>query len=207
MIGSVDHLGRPIYRARVGSQQVDLPLIALSDELAVALLITVDLGIAFCERAGRELAGKLDGLAIDVVASVATMGIPFAIEVARALGHDQYVVLHKTPKIHLGDAVAEPVRSITTDRTQTLLFDRARLSMVEGRRVALVDDVISTGSSAAAGMRLLRRVGALPVALGAIVTEGDAWRATLGEDATLIRSLGTLPLFSPLPGGGFELRR
>lgn len=183
---------------------MDLPIIALSEELAVALLITVDLGISFCERAGRELAGMLDGLAIDVVASVATMGIPFAIEVARALGHDQYVVLHKTPKIHLGDAVGEDVRSITTANQQRLLFDRARLSVVEGRRVALVDDVISTGSSAAAGMRLLRRVGAVPVALGAIVTEGEAWRTTLGSDAELVHALGTLPLFRPVPGGGFE---
>lgn len=205
MSGAPDHIGRPTYRARIGSQELDLPLISLSEDVAVALLITVDLGITFCERAGRELAGKLDGLAIDVVASVATMGIPFAIEVARALGHDQYVVLHKTPKIHLGDAVAEPVRSITTANEQRLLFDRARLSMVEGRRVALVDDVISTGSSAAAGMRLLRRVGAIPVAVGAIVTEGDAWRATLGDDAELVRALGTLPMFRPVEGG-FERR-
>ena len=197
---------RPTYHATVGTQEVDLPLIPLSDDLAVALLITVDLGIAFCERAGRELAGQLDGLAIDVVASVATMGIPFAIEVARALGHDQYIVLHKTPKIHLGDAVKEPVRSITTAGPQQLLFDRARLSVVEGRRVALVDDVISTGSSAAAGMRLLRRVGATPVALGVIVTEGDAWRATLGPDAALVHALGSLPLFRPAPGGTFEQR-
>ncbi len=52
------------------------------------------------------------------------MGIPIAIEVSRALGLDDYLILQKTPKIHLSDAVSEPVRSITTDATQLLLFDR-----------------------------------------------------------------------------------
>jgi adenine/guanine phosphoribosyltransferase-like PRPP-binding protein len=192
------------YRATIGSQVVELPIVGLTEDVGVALLITVDLGISFCERAGQELAHVLDGLAIDVVVSVATMGIPFAVEVARALGHDQYAILHKTPKIHLVDAVSEPVRSITTASPQRLLFDRARIPVVQGRRVALIDDVISTGSSAAAAMRLLRSVGAEPVAIGAIVTEGDAWRATLGDDAALVHALSTLPLFRPRRGGGFE---
>jgi adenine phosphoribosyltransferase len=191
------------YRASIGSQVVDLPIVAINDEVGIALLITVDLGISFCERAGQELAHRLDGLAIDVVVSVATMGIPFAVEVAKALGHDQYAVLHKTPKIHLGDAVSEPVQSITTATPQRLYFDRARIPVVEGRRVALIDDVISTGSSASAGLRLLRGIGAQPVAIGAIVTEGEAWRATLGDDAAMVHVLSTLPMFRPLPRGGF----
>lgn len=193
----------PTFRATIGTQVIDLPIVELRDDLAVALLISVDLGLAFCERAGAELAAVLDGEQIDVVASIATMGIPFAIEVARALGHDQYVVLHKTPKIHLKDAVAEPVRSITTDAPQRLLFDRARIAMVQGRRVAVIDDVISTGSSVAAALRLLRRVDAVPVAIGTVATEGDAWQGTLGDDASLVRSLASLPLFRPTPQGGY----
>jgi adenine/guanine phosphoribosyltransferase-like PRPP-binding protein len=199
-----DRQGLQTYTASIGSQTVELPIVALSEDVAVALLITVDLGISFSERAGLELAHVLDGLAIDVIVSVATMGIPFAIEVAKALGHDQYAILHKTPKIHLGDAVSEPVRSITTATPQRLLFDRARIPVVEGRRVALIDDVISTGSSAAAAIRLLRGIGALPVAIGAIVTEGEAWRTTLGDDATMVHALSTLPLFRPRPDGRFD---
>jgi adenine/guanine phosphoribosyltransferase-like PRPP-binding protein len=195
---------RPTYHASIGSQSVDLPIVALSETVGVALLITVDLGISFCERAGQELAHMLDGLSIDVVVSVATMGIPFAVEVAKALGHDQYAILHKTPKIHLGDAVSEPVQSITTAMPQRLLFDRARIPVVQGRRVALIDDVISTGSSAVAALKLLRGIGAEPMAIGAIVTEGDAWRTTLGDDATRVHALSTLPLFRPRPDGGFD---
>jgi adenine/guanine phosphoribosyltransferase-like PRPP-binding protein len=196
----------PTYRATVGSQVVDLPIVRLDDDLAIALLISVDLGVAFCERAAAELVERLDDLDVEVVASVATMGIPVALEVTRRLGLDEYVILHKTPKIHLADAVAEPVRSITTAVDQRLLLDRRRIPAVRGRRVALIDDVVSSGASAAAALRLLRGVGAAPVAVGAIVTEGRLWETTLGEDAALVRALGTLPLFAPRPDGSFAAR-
>jgi adenine phosphoribosyltransferase len=61
--------------------------------------------------------------------------------------------------------------------------------------VVLVDDVISTGASIRAALRLLRRVGAEPVAVGVLLTEAKAWRSTLGADAELVRSLGAIPLF------------
>jgi adenine phosphoribosyltransferase len=76
-----------------------------------------------------------------------------------------------------------------------LLFDRARVPVASGRRVALVDDVISTGASVKAALSLLRGVGAQPVAVGALLTEAQAWRSTLGQDADLVRSLGSIPLF------------
>jgi adenine/guanine phosphoribosyltransferase-like PRPP-binding protein len=189
------------YRVVVGSQELEIPLVPLADDLTVALLITVDLGVAFAETAGRELAAKLAPAEPEIVVSVATMGIPIAIEVTRALGLDDYVILHKTPKIHLAHAISEPVRSITTAAPQRLLFDRARLGAVEGRRVAVVDDVISTGGSTKAALTLMRRVGALPVVVGALVTEGYQWRTYLGEDAALVQALGSIPLFRHGPDG------
>jgi len=194
------------FDAVLGTQRVALPLARLDARLGIALLITVDLGVAFCERAGAELAAGLEGLGVDIVASVATMGIPIAIEVTRHLGLDQYVVFHKTPKIHLADAVSEPVQSITTSQPQRLLLDRARVPELAGRRVAVVDDVVSTGASAAAALRLVRSVGATPVAIATIATEGDDWRRLLGADAALVRSLGALPLFDVLADGTFEPR-
>ncbi len=187
----------------VGSQRVELPLVPLSPQLALALLITVDMGVEFMRRAGQELARVLEPYGVDIVATVATMGIPVAIEVTRALGLDQYVILHKTPKIHLADAVSEPVRSITTDGEQRLLFDRARIGDVAGRRVALVDDVISTGASTGAALRLLHGVGANVVAIGTLVTEASLWRAALGEDAARVHALGAIPVFRPDAAGGY----
>jgi adenine/guanine phosphoribosyltransferase-like PRPP-binding protein len=189
------------HRTTVGSQVVDLPLVRIADDLAIALLITVDLGVGFTERASKEMADQLRELDVDIVASVATMGIPIAIEVSRALGLDDYLIFQKTPKIHLSDAITEPVKSITTGGTQKLLFDRARVPVASGRRVALVDDVISTGASVRAALQLLRGVGAEPVAVGVLLTEAQAWRQTLGEDANLVRPLGSIPLFRYGPDG------
>jgi len=196
-------VAEPTYRAQIGSQRVELPIIELEPGLAIALLISVDLGVAFCEQAARELVDRIGDTGVELVVSVATMGIPLALEVTRRLGLDQYVILHKTPKIHLADAVAEPVRSITTAVPQRLLLDRRRIPMLAGARVALIDDVVSTGASAGAALRLLRGVGAIPVAIGAIVTEGRQWREALGEDAGLVRALGELPLFTRRADGSF----
>ena len=189
----VDAVGR--YRTRLGAQDIDLPLVPISDDLAIALLITVDHGVRFAEQAGTELAELLAPFEADVVVSVATMGIPLAIEVTRALGLDDYVILQKTPKIHLRDALSEPVSSITTGKPQMLLFDRSRVSVVAGRRVAVVDDVISTGASVCAALNILRRVGAEPVVIGALLTEASTWREALGEDAAMVHALGGIPVF------------
>ena len=190
------------YKASIGTQQLELPIVPLTENLAVALLITVDQGVGFVDRAGQELAEILRPLGVDVVASVATMGIPIAIEVSRRLGLDDYVIFQKTPKIHLADALSEPLRSITTGSPQRLLFDRRRVNVVAGRNVALIDDVISTGGSIHAALSLLRRADANPVAIGVLATEGHEWKNAIGDDARLVRSLGTLPLFQRMEDGG-----
>lgn len=195
---------RPTYRATVGSQEIDLPLVQVADDISIALLICVDHGLNFSATAGRELADLLKPFDVDIIASVATMGIPLAIDVTRALGLDDYAILHKTPKIHLADAVAEPVRSITTATNQRLLFDRARIAALQGKRVGIVDDVISTGASSRAALRLVRRVGGQPVVFGALLTEGSSWRGTLGPDAEMVRALGAIPIFRHEADGSLE---
>ncbi len=195
-------MGERTFPVEIGTQRVELPIVSLSDKLALALLITVDMGVEFMSQAGKELADILRAYEVDIVATVATMGIPLAVEVTRHLGLDQYVILHKTPKIHLADAVSEPVRSITTDADQRLLFDRARIKDVQDKRVAIVDDVISTGASTGAALRLLRRIGADVTAIGTLVTEASLWRSALGEDAQMVRSLGSIPVFRPDGSGG-----
>ena len=74
------------YSTTVGSQAVELPLVPLNDDLTIALLICVDMGVAFAETAGRELAEMMRPAQPEIVVSVATMGIPIAIEASRALG-------------------------------------------------------------------------------------------------------------------------
>ncbi|HSS11470.1 MAG TPA: phosphoribosyltransferase family protein [Acidimicrobiales bacterium] len=197
------HIDR--YCVAIGSQVVDLPLVPIGPDNAISLLMTIDRGVQFMAQAGAELAELLRGDEPEIVASAATLGIPVAIEVSRALGLDDYVILQKTPKIHLADALAEPLVSITTVGRQDLLLDRARVPAVEGRRVALVDDVIATGGSMAASLRLLRAAHADAVAIGVLLAEGDEWRGQLGTDANMVRPLGVIPGFRRVTGGWEEV--
>jgi adenine phosphoribosyltransferase len=194
------------YRVAVGSQHADLPIVPLSDSLAIALMMTIDMGVRFTATAGAELARLIEPSRPDCVASVATLGIPVAVEVSRALGLDDYLIIQKTAKLHLRDGLREPVDSITSSGTQHLLLDRRRVPAVRSRRVAFVDDVISTGASSAAALRLLDAAGAQIVAIGAVLTEGDAWRAALGPRADIVRALGKIPLFEPAPDGSWRPR-
>ena len=189
------------YRLAIGSQTVELPIVPVAEGLAIALLMTIDHGVGFMEQAGADLATELAGAEPEVVVSAATLGIPVAIEVTRSLCLDDYVILQKTPKVHLRDALSEELSSITTEGSQRLLLDRARVGAVAGKRVALVDDVISTGSSIAAALRLLDAAGAEVVAIGALLTEGSGWRAVIGERAGLVRALGQIPLLRPAGTG------
>ena len=185
------------YPVDVGSQRIELPLVPLHADVAIALLMTIDWGVAFMTTAGADLAAAVADLEPDIIVTNATLGIPVAIEVSRALGLDDYLVLQKTPKIHLDDALIEPLTSITTDGSQCLRLDRARLDAIDEQRVVLVDDVIATGGSIAAACRLIRAGGGELVGIGALLVEGTSWHEKLGDDAALVRSLGVLPEFRP----------
>jgi adenine phosphoribosyltransferase len=191
------------YHVAVGSQAIDLPIIPITDELAIALLVEWDHGVRFVEQAAAELAELLKPYRVDLVVAVATMGIPLAIEVTKALGLNDYVILQKTPKLHLRDAITEPVKSITTGAPQRLLFDAAKVDFVRGKRVAIVDDVISTGASMRAALNLLHRVGAEPVVIGTLLTEAATWRRELAEIVDLVHALGVIPVFRRDASGAF----
>jgi adenine/guanine phosphoribosyltransferase-like PRPP-binding protein len=183
------------YHVAVGSQSIDLPIIPITEDLAIALLVEWDHGVRFVEQAAAELAKELEPYKVDLVVAVATMGIPLAIEVTKALGLNDYVILQKTPKLHLRDAITEPVKSITTGAQQRLLFDAAKVDFVKGKRVALVDDVISTGASMRAALNLLHKVGAKPVVIGTLLTEAATWRKVLADTVELVHTLGVIPVF------------
>ena len=170
----------------IAGVETRLPIVPLNDELAIALLMVIDMGVGFGARTGAALADAARPLSPDIVVGAATLGIPVAIEVSRALGLDDYVVLQKSPKIHLADALRESVNSVTSHGVQTLMLDRRAVPLLAGRRVFVVDDVVSTGSSLAAMLRLVRRAGAEVVGIGVILTEGHDWRKVLGTDAGLV---------------------
>ena len=191
----------------IAGEPVSLPIVPINDRLAISLLMVIDMGVQFGERTGRALAHKLAPFDPEVVVGTATLGIPVAIEVSRELGLDRYVILQKSPKIHLANALVQPVRSVTTATEQRLLLDREAIPLLSGKRVAVVDDVVATGSSLAAALALVRAAGGQVARAGVILTEGHEWKTALGADAGLVEALGHIPQFAidggrvaPLPG-------
>lgn len=124
-----------------------------------------------------------------------------AIEVSRALGLDRYVILQKSPKIHLGDALVQTITSITSKGEQRLLLDRQAVPLLAGKRVVVVDDVVASGSSLKGSLDLVRSAGGDVVGVGVILTEARDWQETLGPDSRLVHSLAHIPQFRQGAGG------
>lgn len=185
------------WPVNVAGFDVQLPIVRLQPDFAISLMMVIDMGVRFGAHIGIALAERLAPLQPDIVVGPATLGIPVAIEVTRALGLDRYVVLQKSPKIHLGDALTREIVSITSSGSQKLLLDRRAIPHLAGKRVALVDDVAATGSSLAGALALLRDAGAEVVGIGVVLTEAHDWRATLGPDAALVQTLAHIPQFRP----------
>ncbi|MGK6312834.1 phosphoribosyltransferase family protein [Neorhizobium sp. DT-125] len=188
------------YHLDVAGFPVELPIVAIKPDFAISLMMVIDLGVRFGEHVGTKLAEKLAPLKPDVIVGAATLGIPVAIEVTRALGLDQYVILQKSPKIHLGDALVQKISSITSKGEQRLLLDRQAVPLIEGKRVVVVDDVVASGSSIRGSVELVRAAGGDVVGIGVILTEARDWQETLGADAALIRSLAHIPQFTTVDG-------
>ena len=118
----------------------------------------------------------------DVVAGLPTLGLTLASAVARKLGHSRYVPLGTSRKFWYVDDLSVPLSSITTpDQKKRLYVDPRMLPLLRGKRVALIDDVISSGASIVAGLTLMDACGIAPVAIGAAMLQIERWRQPLAE--------------------------
>jgi adenine/guanine phosphoribosyltransferase-like PRPP-binding protein len=190
----------------IAGEPLSLPILPIDEERAIVLLNVLDHGVSFAARAGGELARRVAPRSPDVVLGTATLGIPVAIEVSRALGLDRYVIAQKSPKVYLSDPVAVALRSSTTAGQQRLYIDRRNVPLLQGRRVVVVDDVAATGRSLAAAVALARAAGGDVVAIAVVLTEGNAWRDGLGaDDAALLVRLGHIPQYA-IRGGRLAVR-
>lgn len=182
---------------------LDLPIVAIKPDFAISLMMVIDLGVRFGAHIGERLAEKLAPLKPEVVVGTATLGIPVAIEVSRALGLDNYVVLQKSPKLHLANALTQSIQSITSKGEQRLMLDPRAVPLLKSRRTVVVDDVVASGGSLRGSIALARQAGAEIVGVGVVLTEAHDWEATLGSDAALVQSLAHIPQFER-DGGGWK---
>lgn len=176
------------FPVEIAGVKRDLRLFEIKPGVKIAILNILG-DTEFVEAASRELAPKIREHGIDVLVTAEAKSIPLAHAVSAKLGNLPYVVLRKSYKPYMGDALQSETLSITTGAPQTLYLDEKDRSVVAGKKVAILDDVISTGSTLQ-GMRLiLGKAGADVVAEAAIFTEGD--RATWSN----IIALGHLPVW------------
>ncbi len=162
-----------VYRMTIAGLERKLPLCPISDKLMIGAFVifgdpelTTACAKALLERCPEH----------DVMITAESKGIPLICEMARMSGNERYVLARKSPKLYMKDVLTVEVRSITTDHKQTLCLDGSDAEYMKGKRVVIVDDVISTGESLRALEALVERAGGNIVGRMAILAEGDATR-------------------------------
>ena len=176
------------YRMNVAGLERDLPICKVTDSLYIAGFVIFgdpELTVA----CARELLKKAPEY--DYIITAEAKGIPLAHEMARQAGDAKYILARKAPKLYMVDMFSSTVKSITTAKEQTLYLDGADAKLMAGKKILIVDDVISTGESLNALEVLVEKAGGITCGRMAILAEGDAQGR---EDLVYLEKL---PLFHP----------
>ena len=174
------------YQMKVCGVERELPLVPIDENKAFASFVVIG-DTELVERAAAELAAQVPP--VDVVLTAEAKGIALAYELSRRLGMKEFIVARKSVKSYMKNPISASVHSITTQGEQHIYLDEADIRKVAGKRVCIVDDVISTGESLRAVEELAKKAGGNVVCRAAILAEGNAAKR---KD---ILFLGELPLF------------
>ena len=177
-----------VYPMTVAWLHRELPICPLNDHLSIAGFVIFgdpELTVA-CARELLKLAPEYDYLI-----TAEAKGIPLIHEMARQSGAKKYFLARKGPKLYMTGVFESTVHSITTAKEQHLYLDTADAALMKGKRILIVDDVISTGESLAALEALVEKAGGIIAGKMAILAEGDA------QDRKDLIYLEKLPLFHP----------
>ena len=176
------------YSLHVAGLDRELTLCPVNENLYIAGFVIFG-DVELTQACARDLLKKAP--AYDILITAEAKGIPLAYEMARQAGTNRYLIARKVPKLYMKNVFTVKVNSITTAKEQTLCIDQDDADFMRGRRVLIVDDVISTGESLRAVEELVKQAGGNIVGKMAILAEGDA---TERDD---IIYLEKLPLFNP----------
>ncbi|KYC64509.1 MULTISPECIES: phosphoribosyltransferase family protein [Heyndrickxia] len=174
------------YELTIAGVKRELPIIAIDDHLKIASFVILG-DTELIAAAAPVLAKKLPE--VDILFTAEAKGIPLVYELSKQLHMKQYIVARKSVKPYMDHPLIHKVVSITTQKEQVLCLDANDAAMLKGKKVALIDDVISTGESMKGLEELAAAAGAKVVAKAALLAEGDA------EKRSDIIYLEKLPVF------------
>ena len=174
------------YTLHVAGLTRELPVIKLSYDLSIASFVILG-DTEIVRKTAPIIAKKLPE--VDFIVTAEAKGIPLAYEISKVLNLNEYVVARKSVKAYMEEPIEVEVNSITTTNSQKLYLNNRDAKKIKGKRIALVDDVISTGQSLKALERLVEKAGGKVLAKAAILAEGDA------KDRKDIIFLEALPTF------------
>lgn len=176
------------YNIHVAGLNRLLPICPVNESLYIAAFVILG-DVELTMACARELNQRAP--AYDVLITAESKGIPLVHEMARQQGVVRYLVARKTPKLYMSKVFMTELTSITTAKRQMLCIDQRDADYMKGRRVLIVDDVISTGESLKAVEKLVTDAGGIIAGRMAILAEGEA------KDREDIVYLEQLPLFHP----------
>ncbi len=175
-----------VYNLKVAGIERDLPLCPLNDKLYIGAFVLFG-DVELTEKCAKALCEKAPEH--DIMITAESKGIPLIYEMARQMGVNKYVLARKAKKLYMEDIITYDVDSITTAKRQTLYLDGKDAEYMKGKKVLIVDDVISTGESLRALEYIVKAAGGEIVGKMAILAEGDA---TERDDIIFLEKL---PLF------------
>ena len=174
------------YTLHVAGLTRELPIIKLSYDLSIASFVILG-DTEIVRKTAPIIAKKLPE--VDFIVTAEAKGIPLAYEISKVLNLNEYGVARKSIKAYMEEPIEVEINSITTTNSQKLYLNNQDAKKIKGKRIALVDDVISTGQSLKALERLVEKAGGKVLAKAAILAEGDA------KDRKDIVFLEALPTF------------
>ena len=181
-------MSKETYAIEIASLKRELRLFQIAPGLRIAILNILG-DTELVQASGIALAEKLKNREYVLLVTAEAKSIPLAYALSVET-KKPYVVLRKSYKPYMGDAIRAETLSITTGQPQTLILDEKDRDLVKGKKVVIVDDVISTGSTLQGMRMILSRAGANVVGEAAILTEGEK------SQWLNIISLGHLPVFT-----------
>lgn len=175
------------YTVDICGRREALPVLEIADGLKICFF-NLHGNVELTEYCGKRLAERVVEYKPDVLLTAESKGLQLTHVVARELNHKFYAAARKSKKLYMQDGIEVTVKTITTETEQHLYLSAHDVELIKGKRVAIVDDVISTGAATKALETLVDKAGGKVVCRAFVLAEGDA------KDRKDVVYLSTIPL-------------